>query len=268
MNMQQVLHRMCSALALWIVAGAGLVAACQTESSQSQPAAPPASQPQTRPGPERSTVAPLARTTDNWMMRTGSYTKQARRGNIDIVFLGDSITQSWESEGKGVWETYYGKRKAANFGISGDRTENLMWRVTNGNLAFPADQPPKLAVLMIGTNNSGGDVNSAQEIADGITAIVTTIREKLPNTKVLLLAIFPRSQSPGAQRAKIIEASAIASKIADGTEVIYLDIGKEFLNEDGTISPQVMPDYLHLSAEGYERWAMAIEPTVKKILGD
>jgi beta-glucosidase len=256
------------ALGLCAMAAVSFGSAGRFDAPQSQPASPAATQPQSQPGPKRSTVAPLPRTADHWMLRTGSYNKLARRGNLDLLFLGDSITQSWETTGKDVWDQYYGQRKAANFGIGGDRTEHDMWRITNGNLDFPADHPPKLVVQMIGTNNSGDIDITGKDIADGIIAIVNTLRDKLPNSKVLLLAIFPRSQSPDAQRAKNAEASEIASRIADGTDVIFLDIGTVFLNDDASILPGIMPDYLHLSEEGYERWAKAIEPTVEKILGD
>jgi beta-glucosidase len=122
---------------------------------------------------------------------------------------------------------------------------------------------------MIGTNNSNGEDNTAREIADGVMAVVTKLRAKLPRTKVLLLGIFPRGETADEQREKNATASALASRIADGKMVHYLDLGPAFLEEDGTtLTPAVMPDYLHLSGEGYRRWAEAIEPKVKELLGE
>ena len=186
------------------------------------------------------------------------------------MFVGDSITQGWENEGKEVWEKFYAKppRSAANFGIGGDRTQHVLWRLQHGNLEGLGQHPPKLVVLMIGTNNSNGDENSAQEIADGIAAIVRTLREKLPQTKVLLLAIFPRGAGRSYQREKNAKASALASKMADGKMVHYLDIGSKFLNADETLSKEIMPDFLHLSPAGYRIWAEAMEENVKELMGE
>jgi len=120
---------------------------------------------------------------------------------------------------------------------------------------------------MIGTNNSNADEYTAQEISDGIIAVCNKVREKLPKTKILLLAIFPRGQTPSAQRDKIAEASEIASKIADSNMIHYLDIGKKFLQQDKSISADIMPDYLHLSPKGYQIWAEAIEPKLVELMG-
>ena len=138
--------------------------------------------------------------------------------------IGDSITQGWEGAGKDVWEKYYGKRNAVNLGIGGDRTQHVLWRLDHGNVDGIS---PKLAVLMIGTNNSGG--NTAEEIGAGIQAIVKKLREKLPQTKVLILAVFPRSEKPDAMREKNAKASKIAAELADNKMVYFLDIGDKFL---------------------------------------
>lgn len=127
---------------------------------------------------------------------------------------------------------------------------------------------PKLVVLMIGTNNSNKDDNTAAEIGAGITAIVHKLREKLPESKVLVLAIFPRGEKPSPQREKNAEASKIASQLADGKHVFYLDIGPKFLAEDATLSRDIMPDLLHLSPKGYQIWAESIEPQVAELMGE
>ena len=145
--------------------------------------------------------------------------ERAKQGDVDLLFLGDSITDNWAGPGKQVWEKYYGNRKAMNAGIGGDKTEHVLWRLDNGNVD---GIKPKLAVIMIGTNNSGGNVNSAEDIAEGIKAIVNKLREKLPETKILLLGIFPRGATSNAQLEKVvtqngkkqIEASDLPEKIA------------------------------------------------------
>jgi beta-glucosidase len=208
-----------------------------------------------------------------WKERFEASNARLAQGDIGMLFLGDSITQGWESEGKAVWDEFFAPRKAVNLGFSGDRTQHVLWRLERHGLealAKPAQgkQAPRLAVVMIGTNNSNGADNTAEEIADGIRAVVTALTTKLPDTQVLLLAIFPRSEKADAQRAKNARASALASKIADGKRVHFLDIGAVFLGEDGTtLGREIMPDYLHLSPLGYGLWAEAIEPKVKELLG-
>lgn len=199
----------------------------------------------------------------NWMERHEQINARAKKGDIDLIFLGDSITQGWNDNE--VWKKYYGHRKAANMGIGGDRTQHVLWRLDHGNID---GLHPKLVVLMIGTNNSNGQDNTAEEIAAGIKAIVAKLGERLPETKVLVLAIFPRGEGPNAQRDKNAEASKLASAAADGKRVFYLDIGEKFLDKDGKLSKEIMPDYLHLSPAGYQIWAEAIEPQVKELLGE
>ena len=190
-----------------------------------------------------------------------SFLDQAKKGNIDLLFLGDSITQGWNNNA--VWKRFYGPRHAANFGIGGDRTEHVLWRIQHGELD---GIHPRVVVLMIGTNNSGS--NTADEIAQGVTAIVKELRQRLPETKVLLLGVFPRGQKPDATRAKLEEVNRQISRLDDGSHVTYLDIGKAFLNPDGTISRDIMPDYLHLTAKGYRLWADAMEPTLWRLLDE
>ena len=209
----------------------------------------------------RDTVTPVPRSADWWVKRHESINRRAQQGDIDLVFLGDSITQGWNNNA--VWQEFYGHRKAANMGIGGDRTQHVLWRLDHGNVDGIS---PKLVVLMIGTNNSGD--NTAEEIGEGIKAIVAKLRQKLPQTKVLLLAIFPRGQKPNPLREKNAKASQLASEVADGEMVYYLDIGDKFLEPDGSIRKEIMPDYLHLSLKGYRIWAEAIEPMVAKLMGE
>lgn len=212
---------------------------------------------------QNTAVAPVPRTDEWWQQRHQSMNDRVKQGNADLVFIGDSITQGWEGAGKAVWEQYYADRNAVNLGISGDQTQHVLWRLDNGNLAGIA---PKLAVIMIGTNNF--KANSAEEIGEGIQAIVKKLRVATPNTKILLLAIFPRMEKPGEERDKLAKASAIASQLADGNMVHYMDIGHEFLTADGTLPKEIMPDFLHPNEKGYWIWAQAIEPKLADLLGE
>lgn len=220
-----------------------------------------AQEPKKKAEPESATV-PKPRE-GAWVKRHESFLERAKKGDVNLLFLGDSITQGWEGGGKATWERFYGPRHAANFGIGGDRTQHVLWRLDNGE----ADGiKPKVAVLMIGTNNSGQ--NSADEIAEGIEAIVKKLHEKLPETKILLLAVFPRGEKPGPTREKLAAVNQRVAKLDDGKTVKYLDIGPKFLNEDGTISKEIMPDFLHLTPKGYRIWADAIEPTLWSMLDE
>ena len=210
-----------------------------------------------------SAVKPVPRS-GGWMKRHESFNKRVAEGEVDLILIGDSITHGWEGEGKNVWEKFYGKRNAVNLGIGGDRTQHIIWRLDNGNVK---EISPKVAVIMIGTNNSGN--NSPEEIADGLAAITKQLRAKLPETKVLLLGIFPRGANKDDGRRKVNEkANAIFKKLADGKDVHYLDIGEKFLEPDGTLSRKIMPDLLHLSVEGYTIWAESIESSLKKLMGE
>jgi lysophospholipase L1-like esterase len=220
--------------------------------------------------PKHTAVSPLPRT-PNWMKRHDAFVQIAKKGGVDVLFLGDSITDGWGGDGhskgeKGtkIFQAEFVPLKTANFGISGDRTQHVLWRLQNGELD---GIKPKVVMLMIGTNNSNGKDNSAEEIADGITAIVREIHKASPNTKVLLLGIFPRGEKPNAQREKIQKVNDLVAKLDDGGKTVkFLDIGKHFLQPDGTISKDIMPDYLHLSEKGYQTWADAVKGPIKELL--
>jgi lysophospholipase L1-like esterase len=199
----------------------------------------------------------------NWVKRHESFVERAKKGDVDVLFLGDSITQGWEGAGKEAWAKEFEPMKAANFGIGGDQTQHVLWRITEGKELEGIK--PKAVVIMIGTNNTGG--NSAEEIADGITAIVQEIRKQLPETKILLLGVFPRSsKATDPVRDKIKDVNKRISKLDDGKNVRYLDIGDKFLEKDGELTKEIMPDYLHLSPRGYEIWAEAIKGPLEEMV--
>jgi lysophospholipase L1-like esterase len=201
----------------------------------------------------------------DFMKKHERFVEQAKKGDVDLLFLGDSITQGWNNQ-KEIWDEHFGKYKPANFGIGGDRTQHVLWRIENGELEPPIK--PKLIVLMIGTNNSAAD--PADKIAAGVEKIVSTAKDKT-GAKVLLLAIFPRGETPekaAKQREVIKTVNERIKKLDDGGKSVrFLDIGDQFINADGTISKNIMPDYLHLSKEGYERWAKAIDGPIKEMMG-
>jgi beta-glucosidase len=221
-------------------------------------------------------VTPVDRADQNWWMpRHNAVLERIKQGNVDILMIGDSITHGWEKSGKTVWDQYYAKRNAVNMGFSGDKTQHVLWRLEHGEVN---NINPKLAVLMIGTNNSGGDYTSEQ-IADGVKTIVCELRTKLPNTKVLILAIFPRGDKE--QRANKTadgsfnpqwqindNANKLVAKIADNKTIYYLDINKKFLNKKGQLPRDVMPDLLHPNEKGYKIWAAAMEPMIVKLTGE
>lgn len=214
--------------------------------------------------PSKQTAAWAYKNGDWQLRRHAEFNEIAQRGNIDLVFLGDSITQGWEDV-REVWDNYYSRRKAANFGMNGDRTQQVLWRIEHGNFE---GIHPKAIILLIGTNNSAAG-NTAQEIADGVMAVVQKLRDKVPESKILLLATFPRGERhDNPQRVRVLAANTILQKVADGRMVRYVDIGDRFTNRDGTISQESMPDFLHLSLRGYRLWADAIEPVVKDLMGE
>lgn len=212
-------------------------------------------------GDKKNPAATPAPRDKGWVKRHDGFVEIAKKGDVDLLFLGDSITDGWRSQKK-TWDAAFAAYKPANFGIGGDRTQHVLWRIQNGELD---GIKPKVAVLMIGTNNTGSD--SAEQIAEGVTAVVKTIQEKSPDTKVLLLAVFPRGKMiPNPGNTKIIEINKMISKLDDGgKKVKYLDIGEKFM-KDGQIPGSIMPDYLHLSADGYQIWADAITPTLKDMM--
>ena len=228
------------------------------------------------------------------------------KGAGDVIFLGDSITHGWE--GQKAWQEHFGPFKPVNLGIGGDQTGHVLWRITDGHELDHLN--PKVAVIMIGTNNIGG--HTAQQIAGGIMAIVEELKRQKPHIRILVLGVFPRGNAADAELSldqitegikpideelkkekpdvkrlnalvrnlrqqrgtisaarlnkKVAEINAIITSLDDGKIVFYKDIGKEFLDQDGGLSGEIMPDYLHLSAKGYDIWGKAIKADIEKLV--
>ena len=196
-----------------------------------------------------------------WVKRHEAMNARVKQGKVDLLFIGDSITHWWDRAGKEVWDKHYAPRNAVNLAISGDRTEHVLWRLENGNIDGSS---PKLAVLMIGTNNH---MSSPPEVtARDIRLIVAKLRKRLPLTKVLVLGIFPRGggDEDGARQTNM-SVNELISDIGDGEMVHYLDLETTFL--DGRrLKPNLIPDGTHPSAEGYAAWAKALEPTIERLM--
>lgn len=211
-----------------------------------------------------SAIIPHSRGDETWWRdRDREKNNRLKEGNIDLAFIGDSITQGWEGNGKQVWESYYGARKAVNLGFGGDRTEHVIWRLTKG--AWNQIKP-KVAVLMIGTNNTGHKMQDPSQTAAGIERILNILKERSPKTKVLLLGVFPRGKDPH-DRGRVINQgiNQIIRRLADNDRVHYMDLGDHFLQSDGDLPASIMPDALHLNEEGYRIWAEAMEPKLKEL---
>jgi lysophospholipase L1-like esterase len=190
----------------------------------------------------------------------------SKAGKAKLVFLGDSITEGWDHAGRASWVKHFEKRNAANFGISGDCTEHVLWRLDHGNFDGLS---PALIVVMIGTNNTRQRKDPAADTAAGVQAILDRLKAKCPDSKILLLAIFPRGETPDDEMRVINDAvNTLIEKMVDGKKIVYKDIGKEFLDEKGRMQLDLMPDLRHPSEMGYEVWANAIERDVATMLGE
>lgn len=210
-----------------------------------------------------ATTAAHRLNSDWWKERHEGVLKQVKEKRPKLILIGDSITHAWDSN-MGIWNDHFGEYTMVNMGFSGDRTQHVLWRFENGELEGIS---PQLAVIMIGTNNSNREDNTAQEIGDGIGAICAKLRALLPETELLVLAIFPRGERPSAQREKNEGASLFVKELARSDKhVHYLDIGDVFLTADGALPKEIMPDFLHPNAAGYELWAAAMGGEVRRLM--
>ncbi|MFN3302303.1 MAG: GDSL-type esterase/lipase family protein [Roseateles sp.] len=183
---------------------------------------------------------------------------------VDLVFLGDSITQGWENEGQAAFAQHFARHNAVALGFGGDRTENLLWRLQHGELDGMA---PKAVVLLIGTNNTGERLEDPALTVAGIRANLDEIRRRQPQARVLLLALFPRGEKPDdLTRRHNARINALLPALADGRHVVFLDLGAQLTQPDGTLSKDILPDFLHLSPAGYDIWARSLMPVLTPLL--
>jgi lysophospholipase L1-like esterase len=231
-------------------------ASISAQQQQTAPAAAPGGRGPA--GPPAPANIPLPRD-DN---RHRTFSEIARGATVELLFVGDSITDGWRNAGQPVWDQHWAPLKAANFGIGGDTTQGVLWRMQNGELDnFKA----KLIVLMLGTNNINRNPND--EIVDGDRLIIEEFKKRQPQAKVLLLGIFPRAQQPtDPYRASIKDINSKLAKLADNKQVFFMDIGNKFLTADGTLTTEIMPDGLHPNLRGYRIWADAISGRVKELM--
>jgi lysophospholipase L1-like esterase len=225
-------------------------------------AAPSTSPPAPTPTPTASDPNDPTGSVQRLPERHAEFLGRIKQGPADALFLGDSITDYWRTKAPKLFEANYGRYRPANFGVGGDKTQNVIWRITHGELQ---GINPKVVVLMIGTNNLASAADD--RIAAGIRKIVSIIREKLPSSKVLLLGILPRGAADDPRRGRIKNINRMISDLDDGGEhVRYLDMGPKFVQGDGSISTSVMADYLHPTEKGYQIWADTMRPTLESLL--
>lgn len=247
-----------------LAAGLALSALLATSALAQAPAAPAqgASAPAARPAPPP--LPPATQPVPRDDARHKSFVERAQQGDIDLLFVGDSITDWWRTPSRGLpeFEKNFGQYKTANFGIAGDTTQGVLWRMQNGELeGFKA----KLIVFMLGTNNIGRNTN--EDIAAGDRAIVEEFKKRQPQAKILVLGVFPRGAAPNTPaRQAIAEINSHLAKLADNRQVFYMDIGPAFLEPDGTLTTEVMNDGLHPTTKGYALWAAAIKDKVTELM--
>jgi lysophospholipase L1-like esterase len=197
-----------------------------------------------------------------WLQQHDDLVAGVHAAAPDLLFIGDSITYQWQKQGLPVWQSEYAARKAFALGINGDTTQNVLWRIDHGELD---GLQPRATVLLIGTNNVRHA--PAADVVRGIQAVVAEIHRKMPHTRILVLALFPRSKAANAPlRQKVEAVNAILARADLGPQASYLDIGRQFLQPDGTLPETVMADGLHPTAQGYALWAAAIKPRVDALL--
>jgi len=214
--------------------------------------------------PRLNTAATFTQTLQRMGPRHEGFVEIAKAGNIDLLLHGDSITDWWVQgdDNTKMFQKYFGGMRTANFAISGDTTQGVLWGLRNGE---GQGFQPKAIMLMIGTNNTGS--NTAPEIAEGIGAVVLEMRRNFPDAKILMLAIFPRGLPGDPVRTRIAEINSIISRLNDDKHVFYLDIGPKFLDETGTFLPQAFrPDNLHPLAKGYDIWGEAVREKLAQLM--
>ncbi len=200
-------------------------------------------------------------TTTRWNKMHQDQLALADKGDVDVMFIGDSITEGWP---QAIWEKNFAPMKAANFGIGGDHTGNLLYRLQDKRMA---QIRPKAIVLLIGVNNLGLCDEQPEQVFSGIKAVVEALRKQYPSARILLNAVLPSDEvARSDKRARINAINKMAATLADGKQVVFRNYGSHLTRADGSISPEIMPDFLHLTPKGYQLWADAMRPDIQKLL--
>ncbi|MEQ8211306.1 MAG: GDSL-type esterase/lipase family protein [Lacipirellulaceae bacterium] len=211
-----------------------------------------------------SAVVPASKDWSEWTKLHRRFKQQSSTERPRLIFLGDSITQGWTKEGLKTWNHYYNPLAAANFGIAGDRTQHLLYRIQDG---YFLENQPEVVVVLIGTNNIKEQRNTPPETVEGIEKVVEVLAKQLPKTRILLLGILPCGESPTSQQRQDTAAVNLSlSQKSFGETVRFLDLGQHFLQSEGMISKEIMPDFLHLSSKGYQLLAEKLEPRLQQLM--
>ncbi|TFW15821.1 glycosyl hydrolase 2 galactose-binding domain-containing protein [Duganella callida] len=213
----------------------------------------------TTPSPRQIDYQWMSR--ERWRQMYAEDVAVADQGNVDLLFVGDSITEGWNQD---VWNKSFGGWRAANFGIGGDHTGNVLWRLQNGHAE---KLHPKAVVLTIGVNNFSFCSASPEQAFEGIKLVVVQLRKLYPEARILLNAVLPHGQTPQSpERMRVAELNRMVATLNDGQHVFYHDYGQRFLRANGEMSPQVMGDFLHPTVQGYQIWADAMLPDIRQLM--
>jgi len=211
---------------------------------------------------------PVKRTTEFSWMSVATWDKMhaedtivAQYDQVNVLFIGDSITAGWNWD---IWQKNFAPHKAANFGIGGDHTGNVLWRLQHGDVG---NIQPMVIVLLIGVNNFGHLNETPDQVATGVTKVVQQLQLAWPNSKILLNGIFPFEEKADSSKRKMVkELNKKIAKLADNKRIFFKDYGPLMLQKDGNISPEIMGDFLHPTAKGYQVWADAMTPDILELL--
>lgn len=224
--------------------------------SQCVPEVPPGPEAATRPYPRVQDFSWMSR--NEWCTRVMAIRQDPARAAAKLAFMGDSITQMWPQD---LWDEKFSAWKPLRMGIGGDRTQTLLWRMQEGELK---DLSLETLILLIGTNNLGAG-DTPEDVTQGIKLTIDSIRRYQPQTRIILMAIFPREQSPADPlRAKVEATNKLLAAAARTWGVTLIDIGSRLLEQDGSISKETMGDFVHLTPKGYRVWADAVLAALKQ----
>ncbi|MDR0520381.1 MAG: GDSL-type esterase/lipase family protein [Planctomycetaceae bacterium] len=206
-------------------------------------------------------VEPVDRKDGWWVKRQAENTEQMNKGDVELLLIGDSITHGWDKQ-KELYDKFFGKYKPINLGFGGDQTQHVLWRLDH----LPLDKiQPKVAQIMIGTNNIGTKTTTPKEAAEGIAAIVKKLQTQYPKLQIIVLKVFPRDEKPDGERRKRVEEinSYLPAMLKGLKNVELVDINAGFLDKEGNLPKTIMKDFLHPGKEGYEYWGGKVEPLIK-----